>query len=152
MTTFIQPSPLTLLLDGSPFNFQPHNRGNQRFIIRRRWRCLASEQPHRQQRPQPSKSAQQPKRRNKKSLTDSERGIDPVGFLTKHGITNKAFAQFLRERWFNLDWKKWRKKGSQNFHFVVTENRKTKRSSKFWTKKVIRWTKLQVFELIYLHF
>lgn len=99
MTTFVQPSPLTLLLDGSPFNFQPHNRGNQRFIIRRRWRCLASEQPHRQQRPQPSKSAQQPKRRNKKSLTDSERGIDPVGFLTKHGITNKTFAQFLRERY-----------------------------------------------------
>ncbi|XP_038996187.1 1,4-alpha-glucan-branching enzyme 3, chloroplastic/amyloplastic [Hibiscus syriacus] len=36
--------------------------------------------------------------RKKKSVAETEKGVDPVGFLTKLGITHKAFAQFLRER------------------------------------------------------
>ncbi|CAI9088371.1 OLC1v1022679C1 [Oldenlandia corymbosa var. corymbosa] len=30
---------------------------------------------------------------------DKEKGFDPVGFLSRHGITHKAFAMFLRERY-----------------------------------------------------
>ncbi|XP_022716864.1 1,4-alpha-glucan-branching enzyme 3, chloroplastic/amyloplastic isoform X2 [Durio zibethinus] len=40
--------------------------------------------------------------KKKKSVGESERGVDPVGFLTKLGITHKAFAQFLRERYKSL--------------------------------------------------
>ncbi|XP_004513877.1 1,4-alpha-glucan-branching enzyme 3, chloroplastic/amyloplastic [Cicer arietinum] len=31
--------------------------------------------------------------------SDEEKGLDPIGFLSKRGISNKAFAQFLRERY-----------------------------------------------------
>ncbi|CAN6477717.1 unnamed protein product [Victoria cruziana] len=56
---------------------------------RRRWRChSASESPRRDD-----------GRRTKRIREESEKGIDPVGFLSKLGITNKAFAQFLRERY-----------------------------------------------------
>ncbi|KAG7024931.1 1,4-alpha-glucan-branching enzyme 3, chloroplastic/amyloplastic, partial [Cucurbita argyrosperma subsp. argyrosperma] len=33
-----------------------------------------------------------------KSVSDGEKGVDPVGFLTKLGISHKQFAHFLRER------------------------------------------------------
>lgn len=33
--------------------------------------------------------------------SDEEKGLDPIGFLSKRGISNKAFAQFLRERQVN---------------------------------------------------
>jgi 1,4-alpha-glucan branching enzyme len=52
--------------------------------------CSATEQP--KQPPQ-----QHPKK--KKSVAESGKGVDPVGFLTKLGISNKAFAMFLRERY-----------------------------------------------------
>ncbi|KAL5077460.1 hypothetical protein RYX36_016444 [Vicia faba] len=46
---------------------------------------------------------QQQKQQKKKQLnttdSDGEKGYDPVGFLVKRGITHKAFAQFLRERY-----------------------------------------------------
>ncbi|XP_058788144.1 1,4-alpha-glucan-branching enzyme 3, chloroplastic/amyloplastic [Vicia villosa] len=49
---------------------------------------------------------QQQKQKKKQFNTDSndtdsdgEKGYDPVGFLVKRGITHKAFAQFLRERY-----------------------------------------------------
>lgn len=54
--------------------------------------CSAAGQPRRQQR--------QPKK--KKTVTDGEKGVDPVGFLTKFGISHKQFAQFLRERYIKL--------------------------------------------------
>lgn len=54
--------------------------------------CSASEQPPQQRRKQQNQLS------NKKAVTDGEIGIDPVGFLTKRGISHKAFAQFLRER------------------------------------------------------
>ncbi|KAJ7963766.1 1,4-alpha-glucan-branching enzyme/amyloplastic protein [Quillaja saponaria] len=59
--------------------------------------CSASEQPQPQGPQQQQQQKKQPKK--KKSDTDNEKGIDPVGFLSKRGISHKAFAQFLRERY-----------------------------------------------------
>lgn len=53
--------------------------------------CSATEQPQ----PPPPQQRQHPK---KKNVAEGEKGVDPVGFLTKLGISHKAFAQFLRER------------------------------------------------------
>ncbi|KAB1215165.1 1,4-alpha-glucan-branching enzyme 3, chloroplastic/amyloplastic [Morella rubra] len=53
--------------------------------------CSATEQPQ----PPPPQQGQHPK---KKNVAEGEKGVDPVGFLTKLGISHKAFAQFLRER------------------------------------------------------
>ncbi|KAK4491739.1 hypothetical protein RD792_002514 [Penstemon davidsonii] len=50
-------------------------------------KCSATDHSQSQQRPR-KKTKQQP-----------DGGTDPVGFLSKHGITNKVFAQFLRERY-----------------------------------------------------
>ncbi|XP_062168461.1 1,4-alpha-glucan-branching enzyme 3, chloroplastic/amyloplastic isoform X2 [Alnus glutinosa] len=70
--------------------FQSQHR-QQRLTFPRKIKiiCSATEQP--KQPPQ-----QHPKK--KKSVTESGKGVDPVGFLTKLGISNKAFALFLRER------------------------------------------------------
>ncbi|CAL5335654.1 unnamed protein product [Camellia sinensis] len=54
-------------------------------------RCSATDQPP----PPPPPRRRQSK--NTKTKSDAEKGIDPVGFLTKLGISNKLFAQFLRE-------------------------------------------------------
>ncbi|OIT00448.1 PREDICTED: 1,4-alpha-glucan-branching enzyme 3, chloroplastic/amyloplastic isoform X1 [Nicotiana attenuata] len=54
-------------------------------------RCSTTEQPP------PQRRKQRPAKQS-----DEEKGIDPVGFLTKYGITHKAFAQFLRERYKSL--------------------------------------------------
>ncbi|KAE8646063.1 1,4-alpha-glucan-branching enzyme 3, chloroplastic/amyloplastic [Cucumis sativus] len=58
--------------------------------------CSASEHPqHAEPRKrQPSKKA--------KNVSDGEKGVDPVGFLTKLGISHKQFAQYLRERYKSL--------------------------------------------------
>eukprot|EP01018_Ginkgo_biloba_P002459 Gb_38481 [translate_table: standard] len=50
-------------------------------------RCTAKEQP---------KSR---KERPAKKRSDAEKGINPVGFLERIGISHKMFAQFLRERY-----------------------------------------------------
>ncbi|MCL7041319.1 hypothetical protein MKW94_030953 [Papaver nudicaule] len=49
-------------------------------------------------------SAQQQQRQSSSSnkKTSSEKGFDPTGFLTRHDITDKGFAQFLRERYKSL--------------------------------------------------
>nr|GLL38339.1 1,4-alpha-glucan-branching enzyme 3, chloroplastic/amyloplastic [Ipomoea trifida] len=72
---------------------QSHGRILNRVALRNRgkWRCSAAEQP------QPQGQKQRPPK-PKRNPSDDENGIDPVGFLSKYGITNKAFAQFLRER------------------------------------------------------
>lgn len=87
----------------SPFNivFQT----NHKYSLRKRssvafrtpkkqtWSCSATDQP------QPLNPHEQPKFKKKQPHdADKEKGIDPVGFLTKHGISHKAFAFFLRER------------------------------------------------------
>lgn len=58
--------------------------------------CSASEHP---QHAEPAKHKQSKKATN---VTDGEKGIDPVGFLTKLGISHKQFAQYLRERYKSL--------------------------------------------------
>ncbi|KAK6269615.1 hypothetical protein POUND7_006720 [Theobroma cacao] len=75
-------------------HFQPRNNPQIVFFARRtkiRIKC-SSIDPQQQQNQQRSYS------KRKKSVAESEKGVDPVGFLTKLGITHKAFAQFLRER------------------------------------------------------
>ncbi|KAG1330519.1 hypothetical protein COCNU_02G004870 [Cocos nucifera] len=58
-----------------------------------KWRCRSSAQE------QPSKQQQQQKKPPGRSPTKkSEPNTDPVGFLSKKGISDRAFAQFLRER------------------------------------------------------
>lgn len=59
--------------------------------------CSASEQP-KEQEEGPQQSTYK-KKKKKKSDSDGQKGIDPVGFLTKRGINHKEFAQFLRERY-----------------------------------------------------
>lgn len=55
--------------------------------------CSATERPKQQ-----GEKQQQHQSKRKKNVADGEKGIDPVGFLTKSGISHKQFAQFLRER------------------------------------------------------
>lgn len=63
-----------------------------------RGKCFSADQS--QQQPQnPRKQSQRPRKKSPPPDSDRKDGIDPAGFLAKHGITNKAFAQFLRERW-----------------------------------------------------
>ncbi|KAL7583525.1 1,4-alpha-glucan-branching enzyme 3, chloroplastic/amyloplastic [Lactuca sativa] len=58
----------------------------------KKWRCSISPgQPP----PPPPKQRQ----RQSKNSESGEKGIDPVGFLSKSGITHKGFALYLRERY-----------------------------------------------------
>ncbi|KAJ3686088.1 hypothetical protein LUZ61_015252 [Rhynchospora tenuis] len=63
--------------------------------LKRRWKgrccCSAQEQPAKTRSKSP-RDAQ-----GKKEKTESDK-VDPVGFLSKFGITDRTFAQFLRER------------------------------------------------------
>lgn len=52
--------------------------------------CFAADQPRQQK--------QQKKKKSQSTNSDAESGVDPVGFLTKLGIADRIFAQFLRER------------------------------------------------------
>lgn len=61
------------------------------FPPKKYWRCEAAKSP-----PPP----RQP--RSKKPDPDYEKGVNPVGFLAKFNISDKPFAQFLRERFFIL--------------------------------------------------
>ncbi|CAK9163920.1 unnamed protein product [Ilex paraguariensis] len=99
------PTEISFRPNNSPFNHKSHNkiRTRQRLVFssrKNKWRCSATEQP--QSQPQPRALQQKRQSKNKKSQSDAEKGIDPVGFLTKHDITHKAFAQFLRERYKSL--------------------------------------------------
>ncbi|KAL0320820.1 UNVERIFIED_CONTAM: 1,4-alpha-glucan-branching enzyme 3, chloroplastic/amyloplastic [Sesamum radiatum] len=69
--------------------FLAPNREKSRYICN----CSAADHPQ----SQPGRS-QRPRKKTQQLDADKKDGIDPVGFLAKHGITNKAFAQFLRER------------------------------------------------------
>ncbi|KAJ4894130.1 hypothetical protein Rs2_20924 [Raphanus sativus] len=53
--------------------------------------CFAADQPRQQQ--QKKKKSQ-----SQSTTSDAESGVNPVGFLTKLGIADRIFAQFLRER------------------------------------------------------
>lgn len=52
--------------------------------------CFAAEKPRQQK--------QKKKSQSQSTSSDAEAGVDPVGFLTKLGIADRIFAQFLRER------------------------------------------------------
>lgn len=49
---------------------------------------------------QPQQQKQSKDTKKKKPSSEEDKGIDPVGFLGKLDISHKAFAQFLRERYF----------------------------------------------------
>ncbi|GMY31174.1 1,4-alpha-glucan-branching enzyme 3, chloroplastic/amyloplastic-like [Fagus crenata] len=93
MTSLSLPTKIYLYPNSPSIQFQSQQHRPQKLTFTRKIKiiCSATEQP--QQPPPPPK---QPKK--KKNVTEGEKGVDPVGFLTKHGISNKAFAQFLRER------------------------------------------------------
>ncbi|XP_057795278.1 1,4-alpha-glucan-branching enzyme 3, chloroplastic/amyloplastic [Salvia miltiorrhiza] len=59
-----------------------------------RGKCFAADQSQ-----GPRKQSQRPRKKSPPPDSDRKDGIDPAGFLAKHGIANKAFAQFLRERY-----------------------------------------------------
>ncbi|XP_011097853.1 1,4-alpha-glucan-branching enzyme 3, chloroplastic/amyloplastic [Sesamum indicum] len=70
--------------------FLPPNSEKSSYICN----CSAADHPQSQPR-----RSQRPRKKNQQLDADKKDGIDPVGFLARHGITNKAFAQFLRERY-----------------------------------------------------
>ncbi|KAL6975262.1 1,4-alpha-glucan-branching enzyme 3, chloroplastic/amyloplastic [Sarracenia purpurea var. burkii] len=89
---------------GDPF---PDLRSNRTFKSHRKilfpktkWRCSAGDQSQPQQKP-PQRRRRSPSE-NKKNQLEGEKGMDPVGFLTRLDIANKPFAQFLRERYKSL--------------------------------------------------
>ncbi|XP_074310901.1 1,4-alpha-glucan-branching enzyme 3, chloroplastic/amyloplastic [Silene latifolia] len=79
LTTSINCSPI--LFNNQFANFQPQFR---RTNFPNKCRCSSSQQ-------------NQPKNKDDPSTTQPKR-VDPVGFLTRLGISHKAFGQFLRER------------------------------------------------------
>ena len=95
MTSLSLPTKIFLYPNSPSIQFQSQHRPPQRLTFPRNIKiiCSATEQP------QPQPQQQQPKKKKKNNETESEKGVDPVGFLTKHGISHKAFAIFLRERY-----------------------------------------------------
>ncbi|KAG7957689.1 hypothetical protein I3843_11G187700 [Carya illinoinensis] len=91
MSTLSLPTSISLCPNSLSIQFQSQHR-RQRLTFPRKVKiiCSAAEQPQ-----QPPPRQQYPK---KKNVTEGEKGVDPVGFLTKLGISHKTFAQFLRER------------------------------------------------------
>ncbi|KAI8557559.1 hypothetical protein RHMOL_Rhmol04G0020000 [Rhododendron molle] len=84
-------------------NFRSRRNFNSQQKIaftRAKWRCSASDQP--QQKPSQQQQQRESQPKKKKTQTEVEKGIDPVGFLTKLDISHKPFAQFLRERYKSL--------------------------------------------------
>ncbi|KAK9133303.1 hypothetical protein Scep_012831 [Stephania cephalantha] len=84
---------LPSLHSSSSHSFQSHNHQNQTTISTNKWRCSATEEPHR-----PNQISTKKTNKKSPSTEPPKVVVDPVGFLTKHSITHKAFAQFLRER------------------------------------------------------
>ncbi|PIN01725.1 1,4-alpha-glucan branching enzyme/starch branching enzyme II [Handroanthus impetiginosus] len=72
--------------------FLSSNRKNYKY----KCKCSAAADHPRQ------RQSQRLSKKTQRHDSDKKDGIDPVGFLAKHGITNKAFAQFLRERYKEL--------------------------------------------------
>lgn len=92
---------------GSPFisssqtskNSLRYRQVSFRVPRKKTWKCSASEQPQQKNSSQQQQKRKPPRQHNyQPDEADQEKGIDPVGFLAKQGISHKAFAQFLRER------------------------------------------------------
>ncbi|KAL8505523.1 hypothetical protein ACS0TY_016681 [Phlomoides rotata] len=71
-----------------PYSKNKNNKG----------KCFAADHPPSQPHNLNQQKSQRPRKKTQPLDADKKDGIDPVGFLSKHGITDKAFAQFLRER------------------------------------------------------
>ncbi|KAL1567005.1 1,4-alpha-glucan-branching enzyme 3, chloroplastic/amyloplastic [Salvia divinorum] len=75
-------------------NSAAHSTGGRVFLPSK-CKCFAADQQ-----PQaPRNKSQKPRQKPPPPDSDRKDALDPAGFLSKHGITNKAFAQFLRERY-----------------------------------------------------
>ncbi|KAF9589724.1 hypothetical protein IFM89_027999 [Coptis chinensis] len=72
-------------LNTTLLTFQPKTKPRIKLNVSFHKCCSSSEQ-------------QQPHSKKKTLTTENDKGVKPAGFLTKQGITHKAFAQFLRER------------------------------------------------------
>ena len=69
--------------------------------------CSATDQPKQQEEEKRQQQSQSKQAKKKKpSDSDGEKGIDPVGFLAKNGVSHKQFAQFLRERYIKNEKKR----------------------------------------------
>ncbi|KAL3508461.1 hypothetical protein ACH5RR_027862 [Cinchona calisaya] len=120
LTNSTKISPLSPTSNDSPLNFlflssSSSNNNNKHafqnrssvsfgfgFPTKQYWRSCSSarELPHPQDPSQQHKKRQPKFKKNpSEDSSDKEKGVDPVGFLTKHGISHKAFAFFLRERY-----------------------------------------------------
>lgn len=97
----VEPTKMVSLSNQTRFFFHPNNLfvseksrlgivgTNFPRKIKVRITCFAAEKPRQQK---------QKKKSQSQSTNDAEAGVDPVGFLSKLGIADRIFAQFLRER------------------------------------------------------
>lgn len=95
-TLTISPVCPHLLLNDQCAN--PHSQRRpqfQRVKFSKKWRCSASKQPQDKNQLQ---KWENPSTEDKKASENPDKRVDPVGFLTRLGITRRAFSQFLRER------------------------------------------------------
>lgn len=97
MNSLTLQTPIYHSLNDSSFNpvlYIHNNKKNTNhplvFPCKKYWRCSAADPPPQQQRQSKNKKLQS---------SYDEKGVDPVGFLPKFGISDKAFAQYLRERY-----------------------------------------------------
>lgn len=67
----------------------------QRVKFSKKWRCSASKESQDKNQLQ---KWENPSTKDKKASENPDKRVDPVGFLTRLGITHRAFSQFLRER------------------------------------------------------
>ncbi|KAL7143148.1 hypothetical protein ABFS83_08G171600 [Erythranthe nasuta] len=122
LTHSLQISSFPIKCPISNTNCAAHRSGGRVFLRRTnsskcgyKGKCFAAEQPQ----SQPEVSQQKSKRPRKKTPEiDKKNGVDPVGFLTKHEINNKAFNHFLRERYKAL---KDLKEELSNRHYEVQD-------------------------------
>ncbi|XP_038689237.1 1,4-alpha-glucan-branching enzyme 3, chloroplastic/amyloplastic isoform X2 [Tripterygium wilfordii] len=90
MTSLSLPTKFSLYPSNPSLPFHSRSKHQRIHFIRTKTikiTCTASGQP------QPDQL-----KKKKTSQSEDEKGVDPVGFLTKLGIAHKAFALFLRER------------------------------------------------------
>ncbi|BAT88606.1 hypothetical protein VIGAN_05214400 [Vigna angularis var. angularis] len=88
--------PPTTATSFPPSQTKPHNLTFQRRTrTTTKTACTASENPKQRQNPKRNRA----EAKTETTSDDVEKGIDPAGFLAKRGISHKAFALFLRERY-----------------------------------------------------
>ncbi|TXG67521.1 hypothetical protein EZV62_008796 [Acer yangbiense] len=91
MTSLSLKTRISLHPNNSTLHFLPQNKlqsveFSKKVKVKTKITCSATDQP------------QKKYSKKKRSASEEDKGIDPVGFLMKLGISHKFFAQFLRER------------------------------------------------------